>query len=438
MPNSITVAHDNKSLFGEILRDGEKGQIQVAVSTSIFQFIWYACDYIFLEEYRLLFFFLHLIVMLSTIGIVIFRKQLNLSASNCNYIAMLLMSAICMFVVHVCPENTLEIFVTGAVILFFGIGTVGLWKFSQSVFFVLGSLSANFIVYLLIGTMSLQDYLLNCILPISISGLIGIIVLKMRLNSLFRELKMKKMLELVQKNLINQKNKVESELEFLIYSISHDLRSPILSVKGLLMLIRDFEKLNPDCRDYLKMAEASVNRLDQMIYDILDFADNAKIELKYEEFNMHEMVEEIFNDLKFLSKIPIEFYIEIEGPEIVYSDKKRLKTIIKNLASNAVKYHRKGTEKAFVKFIMLQETNKVEFQVEDNGRGIPQEQQQKIFEMFYRYASDISGSGLGLFIVKEVLTKICGKIELESVLDKGSVFKVMVPVVALANTDANS
>jgi signal transduction histidine kinase len=76
-----------------------------------------------------------------------------------------------------------------------------------------------------------------------------------------------------------------------------------------------------------------------------------------------------------------------------------------------------------------QDNDQIEFQVEDNGIGIPPEQHQKIFEMFYRYAKDISGSGLGLFIVKEVLTKIDGKIELESVLDKGSVFKVMVPVV---------
>jgi signal transduction histidine kinase len=87
---------------------------------------------------------------------------------------------------------------------------------------------------------------------------------------------------------------------------------------------------------------------------------------------------------------------------------------------------------------MRQDNYQIEFQVEDNGIGIPTEQHQKIFDMFYRYAKDISGSGLGLFIVKEVLTKIDGKIELESVLDKGSVFKVMVPVVALANTDGNS
>ena len=430
MPNSISAAHDYKSLFGEILRNGEKSQIQVAVSTSIFQFIWYACDYIFLEEYRLLFFFWHLIVMIATIGIVIFRKQLNLNASNCNFITMLLMSSICMFVMHVCPENMLEIFVAGPVILFFGIGAVGLWKLSHSVIFVVGSLCANFVVYLLIGSLSLQNYLMNCIFPIAVSGLVGIVILKMRLNSLFRELKMEKMLELVQNDLLIQKNKVKTELDFLIYSISHDLRSPILSVKGLLRLIRDFEKLSPDCKDYLKMAEGSVERLDQTIYDILDFADNAKIELKFEQFNMREMVTEIFNDLKFLSKIPIDFYIEIEGQEMVFSDKKRLKTIIKNLASNAVKYHRKETEKPYVKFIMRQEKDKVEFQVADNGRGIPPEQQQKIFEMFYRFANDISGSGLGLFIVKEVLSKICGKIELESVLDKGSVFKVMVPAVS--------
>jgi signal transduction histidine kinase len=227
--------------------------------------------------------------------------------------------------------------------------------------------------------------------------------------------------------MLNQKTK--TELEFLIYSISHDLRSPILSVKGLLMLIRDFEKLNPEQKSYLTMAGGSVERLDQTIFDMLDFANNARIDLKSESFDIREMVQEIFDDLKFMAKVPIHFQIEVEGSEIIRADRKRLKTIIKNLASNAVKYSRKDAVEAFVKFKMIQHHQNLELEIADNGIGIPEAEQQKIFEMFYRYAPDTNGSGLGLFIVKEVLSKICGKIELESVLDKGSVFKVMVPVV---------
>jgi signal transduction histidine kinase len=193
------------------------------------------------------------------------------------------------------------------------------------------------------------------------------------------------------------------------------------------MLIRDFEKLNPEQKSYLTMAEGSVERLDQTIFDMLDFANNARIDLKSESFDIREMVQEIFDDLKFMAKVPIHFQIEVEGSEIIRADRKRLKTIIKNLASNAVKYSRTDASDAFVKFRLLQDKDKIEFEISDNGIGIPSEQQEKIFEMFYRYANDTNGSGLGLFIVKEVLSKIGGTIELESQENKGSIFRVSVP-----------
>jgi len=82
--------------------------------------------------------------------------------------------------------------------------------------------------------------------------------------------------------------------------------------------------------------------------------------------------------------------------------------------------------------------NSIEFSVEDNGSGVPPEHQQKIFEMFYRYATHISGSGLGLFIVKEVLAKIGGSIALESEAGQGSKFSVSVPQTKKIDTEQKS
>lgn len=113
---------------------------------------------------------------------------------------------------------------------------------------------------------------------------------------------------------------------------------------------------------------------------------------------------------------------------ILISIKKRIKVITKKLASNAVKYCRKDSKDSFVRFKLKENPNNIEFSVEDNNSGIPETLQQKFFEMFYRYATDISGSGLGLFIVKEVLAKIGGSIALESEPAKGSKFKVAVPL----------
>jgi signal transduction histidine kinase len=104
-----------------------------------------------------------------------------------------------------------------------------------------------------------------------------------------------------------------------------------------------------------------------------------------------------------------------------------------------VKYSRKEVKDSFVKFKLQEDSNNIVFEIADNGRGIPKQEQEKIYQMFYRATTDSTGSGLGLFIVKEVLSKIGGTIELESDENKGSVFKVTVPRSNNeANTHANS
>jgi signal transduction histidine kinase len=113
---------------------------------------------------------------------------------------------------------------------------------------------------------------------------------------------------------------------------------------------------------------------------------------------------------------------------ILTSIKKRIKAITKKLASNAVKYCRKDSKDSFLRYKLKENPNNIEFGVEENNRGIPEKHQQNFFDMFYRYNTVISDSGLGLFIVKEVLAKIDGSIALESEPAKGSKFKDAVPL----------
>ena len=293
---------------------------------------------------------------------------------------------------------------------------------------VIFSAFLNLLFYNIFGTVELSSFMLYNVFPLGLTALLGAFLLNNRMSTLIKQERIKWSLEKSEKELSLLNQKTAEELDFLVYSISHDLRSPVLSVKGLISLISDFEKLAPEQINYLKMAEGSVERLDQTIYDIVDFADNANLTFKAETFDIRETVQEIFDDLKFLAKVPIDFQIEIEGSDEVYADRKRIKTIIKNLASNAVKYSRKNATDAFVKFKMIQNNQQIEFEIADNGIGIPELEQEKIFEMFYRYATDTNGSGLGLFIVKEVLAKIGGRVELHSTLSKGSVFKVSLPL----------
>ncbi len=114
--------------------------------------------------------------------------------------------------------------------------------------------------------------------------------------------------------------------------------------------------------------------------------------------------------------------------DILSSIKKRIKAITKKLASNAVKYCRKDSKDSFLRYKLKENLNNIEFSVEDNNRCIPETHQQNFFDMFYRYNTDIRGSGLGLFIVKEVLAKIDGSIALESEPGEGSKFKDAIPL----------
>ena len=107
------------------------------------------------------------------------------------------------------------------------------------------------------------------------------------------------------------------------------------------------------------------------------------------------------------------------------SDKSQLKIILNNLLANAVKYHDLEKADPYIKVTFKKSGNNVAIAVEDNGKGISEDHQEKIFEMFYRASTDSDGSGLGLFIVREAAKKIGGKIELNSVPTQGSTFTLV-------------
>jgi signal transduction histidine kinase len=418
---------DRKVAFRAITERNDQVHLTSAMASAGAQFAWYAIYFVYLPEHRLLLLIWQFLVMLLPILICKYRKKLGLNGAQCQLIAIFFIATLGWCLMNICPGEIRLVVFFGITMLFLGPAFLAFWPFRYYLAVVIFSVILDITYYITVGYLSFSDFIFHNVFPSAITIFVGAFLLNSRVVNLLKKERIKWSMVQTEKELSLMNLKTRAELEFLIYSISHDLRSPILSVKGLLMLIKDFEKLNPESSNYLQMAEGSVDRLDQNIYDILDFANNAKIELKYENFDMGEMVEEIFNDLKFLTKHTINFQIEIEGSEMVYGDKKRLKTIIKNLASNAVKYSRIDAADAFVKFKLRQDNDQIEFQVEDNGIGIPPEQHQKIFDMFYRYANDNNGSGLGLFIVKEVLSKLGGTVKLDSIEGKGSVFKISIP-----------
>lgn len=227
--------------------------------------------------------------------------------------------------------------------------------------------------------------------------------------------------------------KINAELDNFVYRVSHDLRSPLLAIKGIFSLIMGNERIDEETSEYITMAESSVDRLDGTIQEILEYSRNSRLEVNYEEFCIEELINEIYNDLRYSSGSNVVFEQHIVGTSLIYSDKARVKVLFKNILGNAFKYGKKNFDKSFVYFEMFTENDHIIFHVIDNGEGISEHSLGRVFDMFYRGTTSSIGTGLGLYICKEVLTNLEGNIEVKSKLGEGTTVVVTLPIIKKSN-----
>jgi two-component system, sensor histidine kinase len=216
-----------------------------------------------------------------------------------------------------------------------------------------------------------------------------------------------------------------AELDRFVYSVSHDLSAPLKSIKGLVSLskIENEPKALPG---YLDKIGVSVNRLEDFIKEVLDYARSKRKEVHRERISISTMVEEILENIKYLDNyrnITVKTHWQVDQ---LVTDATRMKIILNNLITNAVKYHSVHLPNPTITLSSRQEGETVFIEVADNGLGIQPEIQEKIFTMFFRGAQDSSGSGLGLYIAREAAEKIQAQIRVQSEPGQGSVFTVMI------------
>jgi signal transduction histidine kinase len=123
----------------------------------------------------------------------------------------------------------------------------------------------------------------------------------------------------------------------------------------------------------------------------------------------------------------IQVKIKVKGKYNFYSDQQRIKVILGNLLSNAFKYHDTHQPSPYVHVLVTLSPAEARLTVSDNGAGIGEEHHQKLFSMFYRATSRSEGSGLGLYIVKEVVEKLCGQVGFRSAPGQGTTFEITLP-----------
>ena len=268
----------------------------------------------------------------------------------------------------------------------------------------------------------ISGYLLyaNIIFILLIVGNIAVftIVMFRRLDASY------KTLELNNEELI----KTNRELDTLIYSVSHDLRSPINSIKGLTNLVMD-ETDPVQIKEYVALIRTAVETQDNFILEIIEFFKNKRQAPSFRKFSLNSVIEIILASNRFVPTAQqISFHKEI-GLDEVYSDELRIKMIINNMVSNAIKYSddRKLSKTIMIRTFRLQ--NSMVIEIEDNGIGMEQHHMNKIYDMFYVASNAGKGSGLGLYILKHNIEKLNGKVEVASELNSGSKFTVTIPFI---------
>lgn len=216
------------------------------------------------------------------------------------------------------------------------------------------------------------------------------------------------------------------ELDSFVYKASHDLRAPLASLSGLISLTESDFPL--EARENFDMMKSSVQKLDKFITQLAHYSRNNNTEADYSKIDFQSLIEEVINTYKYLDNADkIHFEIVIKAKEVVISDAFRLKVILSNLISNAIKYHQVRQAAPFIKIKIEANDTAFVIVIEDNGIGINKQYIDKIFNMFTRATDYSDGSGLGLYIVKKALEKLKGEIRVSSQEGKGSIFEVLMP-----------
>ena len=235
----------------------------------------------------------------------------------------------------------------------------------------------------------------------------------------------KSQIKLIEKN--RTLEKLNSELDNFVYRVSHDLRAPLTSILGLINLMK-LETEKGKMQEYIALQEKSITKLDRFINDIIDLSRNSRLGIAVNKIDFDNLLNEIFDNQTFMPLAnKIERIIEIEKDLEFYSDKQRLSVILSNLISNSFKYANPFQEKPYVKVKVYTEGNEGIIEIEDNGIGISNTNLPKVFTMFFRANHQLSGSGLGLYIVKETVEKLNGTVTVKSGKSEGTTFTVVIP-----------
>lgn len=262
---------------------------------------------------------------------------------------------------------------------------------------------------------------------------VDINVLLLKIKTFYRIYEQNRKLNEVQEKLLAEiefRKQAERKKDEFISIASHELKTPLTSVKGYIQLLqRSIDKEDKEkAKNHLEKANIQIEKLNSLIVDLLDISkiESGKLKFNMQNFCVDRMVN---NAIEILQHANPDFKITKQGEtnETIFGDEVRLEQVVINFITNAIKYA-PGTNEVIVNFKINNHT--LYLGVKDFGIGISAEEQQKIFEKFYRVeenSNHFNGLGIGLYICAEIIARHKGKVGVNSTLNEGSEFYFTVP-----------
>jgi PAS domain S-box-containing protein len=242
-----------------------------------------------------------------------------------------------------------------------------------------------------------------------------------------RDITEKKQREEVLKNTLEELQVRNHELDNYVYKVSHDLRAPLCSIRGLIDLVK-MEKDVPAIHHYISLIENRINKSDQFILSIINHSKILNSQPNIELINFEKIIDDCFEELKYIPNTSrIQKQVVKQGLSPFYNDELRISILLKNFISNSIKYLNPKSENNYLRFTICIDSEKAHLHIKDNGIGIEKELIPRMFDMFFRGTQLSEGSGMGLYIVKQTIDKMGGTISVESEPGIGTSFSLMLP-----------
>ena len=218
-------------------------------------------------------------------------------------------------------------------------------------------------------------------------------------------------------------------LDEFVYAASHDLKSPLRAIDSLSQFIMEDvgEDLPEDSRKDLQQLRSRVGKMEGLLDGLLEYARSRKADFPTGEVILSDSVQECIDVLD----VPDGFTVENSVLDVsLIAPKPPLEQVIRNLIDNAIKHHHEAT--GIISITANKDADFVEICVSDDGPGIPEKYQTRIFEMFAKYkkSNEVDSHGIGLSVVKRIVEVHGGSISVESVLGEGTTFRFTWPLSA--------